>query len=100
MSTAHNSRQVQLQKNMDMDNAKLDIKLPKNFLNANSATWPSQQLVNNSSTTRKKPNLIPSNYRQSFFTILSNQEKWNLVFEKLIDAFDRSEAAAQMKRQK
>jgi hypothetical protein len=95
MSSAPNSScQVQLQKIKGMNNTKQDIKLLKNFLNANNATRPSQQQVKNAPTTRKKPNLVPLNYRQFFFTMLSNQGKWNLVFEKLIDAFDRSEAAA------
>lgn len=39
----------------------------------------------------KPCNLIPTNYNQFMFTMLSDQEKWNLVFEKLKAAFDRLE---------
>ena len=96
MLSAPNSCQVKLQKNKSVNNTKEEVKpLNKNFPNVNNITRASQQQVKYTPTTRKKPNLVPRNYRQSFFIMLSNQVKWNLVIEKLIDAFDRSEASAQ-----
>jgi hypothetical protein len=49
-----------------------------------------KNLVEVNSNQQKPRNLIPRNYNQFMFTMLS-QEKWNLVFEKLIAAFDRLE---------
>lgn len=42
-------------------------------------------------TANKPRNLIPTHYDQFFFTTLSSQKKWNLVFEKLIVVIDRLE---------
>jgi hypothetical protein len=94
MSSAPNSCcQAQLQKNKDMNNAKQGSRLlNRNFLIVNNAIEASQQQVSNAPSTRKKPNLVPRNYRQFLFTMLSRQEKWNLVFEKLIDVLDRTAA--------
>jgi hypothetical protein len=45
------------------------------------------------STDVQKPrNLIPRSYNQFMFIMLSSQEKWNFVFEKLIGIFDKLEA--------
>lgn len=42
--------------------------------------------VNKLSRHFKPRNLIPTNCNQFIFTMLSSQEKWDLVFEKLIEA--------------
>ena len=38
-------------------------------------------------------NLIPTNYNQFMSTILSSQEKWNIVFEKFIEKADELESS-------
>jgi hypothetical protein len=50
-----------------------------------------KNFVEVNSNQQKPRNLIPRNYNQFMFTMLSSQEKWNLVFEKLIAAFDKLE---------
>jgi hypothetical protein len=38
-----------------------------------------------------KGNLIPTEYRKVFWTMLSSQEKWNKVFDKFIERIDELE---------
>jgi hypothetical protein len=95
MSSTPNGCRVQFQKYKDVNNGKQGVVKLLNFPDVNNAIQASQQLARDASTKRKKPNLVPRNYRQSFFTILSSQEKWNLVFEKLIDVLDHTASVVQ-----
>jgi hypothetical protein len=45
-----------------------------------------QSVINN-----KKGNLIPTNYKQFFLVMLSNQDKWNKVFDIFLEKVDELE---------
>jgi hypothetical protein len=60
-----------------------------------TSTVKEQELFKNNTDQRvsnKAGNLIPAEYRKVFWTLLGSQDKWDFVFEKLIEAFDRAEA--------
>jgi hypothetical protein len=40
---------------------------------------------------KKKGNLIPTEYRKVFWTLVASQERWNHVFDKFIERVDELE---------